>query len=75
MEDNNESNDLKVNNENEFINKGILSYDDKEKQSLFRIFGIEMTAPKELKNPRLVYISFIVLNFILLIIIKNLISR
>ena len=44
-----------------------------EKQTLFRFFGIELTAPKGLQNPRIVYISFILINVILLIILKNLI--
>ena len=52
--------------------KNILAYDDNDKQTLFKFFGIELTAPKELKNPRLVYLSFILVNIILLLIIKNL---
>ncbi len=56
------------------FSKDILVEDEKEKQTLLRIFGFEITAPKELKNPRFIYISFIVVNFILLIIIQNLIS-
>ena len=51
--------------------KGILAYDDDSKQTLFRFSGIELTAPKGLKNPRIVYISFILINFFLLIILKN----
>lgn len=70
MEDNKESKDT-----NESSNKGILSYDDNDEQTLFSLFGIQMTAPKGLKNPRLIYISFIVVNFILLVILKNLISN
>ena len=70
MEDNKESKDT-----NESSNKGILSYDDNDEQTLFSLFGIQMTAPKGLKNPRLIYISFVLVNFILLIIIKNLISN
>ena len=71
MEDNNLSEDIKKNAK--IPTKGILAYGNKEQQTLFKVFGVEMTAPKELKNPRLVYISFIVVNFILLIILKNLI--
>ncbi|KGG16832.1 hypothetical protein EV06_0676 [Prochlorococcus sp. MIT 0602] len=55
--------------------KGLLSYDNDDKQTLFSIFGIELTAPKGLKNPRIVYISFIIINFLLLIFLKNIISR
>ena len=55
---------------NDSLKKNVLAYDDDEKQTLFRFFGIELTAPKGLKNPRIVYISFILINFIIL---KNLI--
>ena len=56
-------------------NKDILAYADDDKQTLFKVFGIEMTAPKGLKYPRVVYISFVLVNFILLILLKNLISN
>ena len=49
---------IKENNSNKSLKNGILSYDDNEKQTLFKIFGMEMTAPKGLKNPRIIYISF-----------------
>ena len=75
MEENKEYKDINQIDNNENLSKGILSNDDNDEQTLFRLFGIEMTAPKELKNPRVVYISFIVVNFILLIILKNLISN
>ncbi len=55
--------------------KGILQYDSKEKQTIFKFFGVEMTAPKNLKNPRLVYLSFILINIFLLILLKNFISN
>ena len=51
--------------------KNTLVYDDDSKQTLFRFFGIELTAPKGLKNPRLVYLSFILINVILLLLLKN----
>ncbi|KGG13271.1 hypothetical protein EV05_0950 [Prochlorococcus sp. MIT 0601] len=54
--------------------KGLLQYRDDQKQVLFRIFGMEMTAPQGLRNPRIVYISFILINLILLIALKNFIS-
>ena len=53
------------------LEKSILVYDDDSKQTLFRLFGVELTAPKGLKNPRLVYLSFILLNVILLLLLKN----
>ena len=57
------------------LNKGILAYDDDDKQTLFKFLGIEMTAPKGLKNPRIVYIGFIVVNLTILFLLKNLISN
>ena len=57
-----------------YDSKGVLQNENDDKQVLFRVFGVEMTAPKGLKNPRIVYISFIVVNLILLILLKNLIS-
>ena len=56
MEDLNNSENVDLENS---LKKGLLQYDDDNKQSLYKIFGIEMTAPKGLKNPRLIYISFI----------------
>ena len=41
------------------LNKEVLSDNSDESQSLFSFFGIELTAPKGLKNPRIVYNSFI----------------
>ena len=54
------------------LKKNLLAYDEDSKQTLFKFLGIELTAPKGLKNPRLVYLSFILVNVILLLIIKNL---
>ncbi len=66
----------KINQSNDGNNaKGLLQYDSKEKQTIFKFFGVEMTAPKNLKNPRLVYISFILINVFLLILLKNFISN
>ena len=58
---------------NQQNNKGILSYINDDKQTLFKIFGIEMTAPKGLKNPRIIYISFIAINFLALLLLRKLI--
>ena len=55
--------------------QGIMNYKDDGKQSLFRIFGIELTAPAGLKNPRIVYISFILINFILLLILRSFLAN
>ena len=70
--------DLNIEDENKYKSnknsskKTILAYDNDNKQTLFRFFGIELTAPKGLKNPRLVYLSFILINVFLLLILKNL---
>ncbi len=56
-------------------NKGLLNYENDDKQSLFKLFGVEMTAPKGLKNPRLVYISFIVVNFALLFLLRSFLAN
>ena len=70
-----ELNNAEVNDEEVLESKDLLRSDNEEKQTLFRLFGIEMTAPKGLKNPRLVYISFIAVNIFLLIFLKNLIAN
>ncbi len=70
-----ENMNLEVDNKNkkseESLKKSILVYDEDSKQTLFRFFGIELTAPKGLKKPRLIYLSFILINVILLLILKN----
>ncbi len=64
-----------VNDKNKNHEKDKLSYDNDQKQTVFKIFGIAMMAPIGLKNPRLIYISFIAINFFLLILIRNLITN
>tara|TARA_Y100001970_G_C13802812_1_gene635946 strand:+ start:172 stop:411 length:240 start_codon:yes stop_codon:yes gene_type:complete len=56
-------------------NSGLMNYSDKEKQTVFKMFGIELTAPAGLKNPGTIYISFIVVNIIMFVILKSLISN
>ncbi|WP_241434748.1 MULTISPECIES: hypothetical protein [Prochlorococcus] len=73
MEVNNKPNKTSIEDSNDSIKKGILAYDNNEKQTLFKFLGIELTAPKGLKNPRIIYISFILINLLLLILIKNII--
>ncbi len=75
MEDQNNSKDKSSENTENSNNQGILNYKDDDKQSLFKVFGIELTAPAGLKNPRIVYLSFILVNVILLLFLKNLISN
>ena len=57
------------------LEKGFLSYENNEKQTIFKIFGIEMTAPKGLRNPRIIYISFIAVNFLALLLLRRLITQ
>ena len=71
MEDINLEEDNKNKKPEKSLKKSILVYDEDSKQTLFRLFGIELTAPKELKSPRLIYLSFILINVILLLILKN----
>ena len=68
-------NEVAPNEEKPFFAKGIFSYKDKGKQSVIEIFGYELTAPSGLKNPGLVYISFIVVNLIIFLVIKSFISK
>ena len=69
-----EKNVIDSNEEKPFFAKGIFNYKDKGKQGVIRIFGYELTAPAGLKNPRIVYLSFIFINLIIFIILKSFIS-
>ncbi len=71
MEDINIEEDNKNKKPEKSLKKSILVDNEDNKQTLFRFFGIELTAPKGLKNPRLVYLSFILINVILLLLLKN----
>ena len=55
--------------------KNILSYEDDNKQTVLKLFGIELTAPSGLKNPGIVYVAFIVINMVLFLILKSFISN
>ena len=68
-----ESKDVENSNKKGWQNRGIMNYSDNEKQTVFRLFGIEMTAPASLKNPGTIYISFIVINILLFTLLKNLV--
>ena len=58
-----------------FQMKGILNYEGKEQKSVFKILGIEMTAPSELKNPRIIYMGFIIVNFVLFFLLINFVAN
>ena len=60
--------------EKPFFAKGIFSYKDKGTQGVITIFGYELTAPAGLKNPGVVYLSFIFVNLLIFLILKSFIS-
>jgi len=62
------------NEEKPFFAKGIFSYKDKGTQGVISIFGYELTAPAGLKNPGVVYLSFIFVNLLIFLILKSFIS-
>ena len=62
------------NEEKPFFAQGIFSYKDKGTQGVITLFGYELTAPAGLKNPGIVYLSFIFVNLIIFLILKNFIS-
>ena len=62
------------NEEKPFFAKGIFSYKDKGTQGVITLFGYELTAPAGLKNPGIVYLSFIFVNLLIFLILKSFIS-
>mgnify|MGYP001277424693 CR=1 FL=1 len=54
---------------------GLLNYKKGDDQTVFKIFNIEMTAPASLKNPGLIYISFVLVNICLFVLLKSFISN
>ena len=54
---------------------GILNYKDKGSQTVFKFLGIELTAPSGLKNPGTVYISFIVVNLLIFLVLKSFVTK
>ena len=66
--------DLDKENKSSDKSQGILRYPSKGEQTVFSLFGIELTAPAGLKNPGIVYLSFIVINFILFLILRSFIN-
>ena len=65
---------INSNEEKPFFAKGIFSYKDKGTQSVITIFGYELTAQAGLKNPGIVYLSFIFVNLLIFLILKSFIS-
>ena len=62
------------NEEKPFFAKGIFSYKDKGTQGVITLFGYELTAPSGLKNPGIVYLSFIFVNLLIFLVLKSFIS-
>tara|TARA_B100000700_G_scaffold254903_1_gene287377 strand:+ start:63 stop:329 length:267 start_codon:yes stop_codon:yes gene_type:complete len=57
-----------------FFAQGIFSYKDQGTQAVITLFGYELTAPAGLKNPGIVYLSFIFINLLIFLILKSFIS-
>ena len=60
--------------EKPFFAKGIFNFKDKGTQGVITLFGYELTAPAGLKNPGIVYLSFIFVNLLIFLILKSFIS-
>ncbi len=69
-----DKNDVDSNDEKPFYAQGIFSYKDKGTQGVITLFGYELTAPAGLKNPGIVYLSFIFVNLLIFLILKSFIS-
>ena len=69
-----EKDEVDPNEEKPFFAKGIFSYKDKGTQGVMTLFGYELTAPAGLKNPGIVYLSFIFVNLIIFLMLKSFIS-
>ena len=69
-----EKDKLESNKEKPFFAKGIFSYKDKGPQGVITLFGYELTAPAGLKNPGIVYLSFIFVNLVIFLTLKSFMS-
>ena len=69
-----EKDKVNSNEEKPFFAQGIFSYKDKGTQAVITLFGYEQTAPAGLKNPGIVYLSFIFVNLLIFLILKSFIS-
>tara|TARA_B100000700_G_scaffold141522_1_gene157497 strand:+ start:240 stop:506 length:267 start_codon:yes stop_codon:yes gene_type:complete len=69
-----EKNEGDSNEEKSFLSKGIFSYKDTGTQGVVSLFGYELTAPSGLKNPGIVYLSFIFVNLLIFLVLKNFVS-
>ena len=69
-----EKDEINFKGEKPFYAKGIFSYKDKDSRGVITIFGYELTAPTGLKNPGIVYLSFIFVNLLLFLVLKSFLS-
>ena len=69
-----DNNDVESTEQKPFFAQGIFSYKDKGTQGVISLFGYELTAPTGLKNPGIVYLSFIFVNLLIFLILKSFIS-
>ena len=69
-----EEDQVESNEEKPFFAQGIFSYKDKGTQGVVTLFGYELTAPAGLKNPGIVYLSFIFVNLLIFLILKSFIA-
>ena len=69
-----EEDNVDSNEEKPFFAQGIFSYKDKGTQGVISLFGYELTAPAGMKNPGIVYLSFIFVNLLIFLILKSFIS-
>jgi len=69
-----EKDEVDSNEDKPFYAKGIFSYKDKGTQGVITLFGYELTAPAGLKNPGIVYLSFIFVNLLIFLTLKSFIS-
>ena len=74
-----EKNDLDSKEEKSLISEiedGLIKYQKTGEKSVISLFGIELTAPSSLKNPGIVYLSFIFVNFVIFaLFFKNFLTR
>ena len=70
-----DSKELDSNKDKPAESKGVMSYSSKGTQGVFSLFGFELTAPSGLKNPGIVYLTFIVVNLFIFLVLRSFISK
>ena len=69
-----ENDELESNKESKTESQGFFSYSSKGTQTVISFFGLELTAPKGLKNPGIVYLAFIVINLFIFLVLRSFVS-